>query len=43
MERSTKKLIKLNATLDTSAQNPEVYADRFYKKLVERIFQEGKL
>lgn len=38
----TKKIIKLNHKLDTSAQNPDVYADRFLKKLVEKILIRNK-
>lgn len=29
MERATKKIIKMNNNLDTSAQEPEFYAKRF--------------
>jgi hypothetical protein len=40
MEQATKKLIKLNSKLDTSAQNPDIYAQRFIGKLVNRILQD---
>lgn len=39
MEKATKKLITLNSKLDTSAQNPDVYAERFITKLLQRIFE----
>ena len=36
----TKKILKLNARLDTSAQNPEIYADRFKNKLIDSLFEQ---
>ena len=41
-EQFTKKIINLNVSLDTSSQNPDIYADRFYKKLVLRILMPEK-
>ncbi len=38
IEKYGKKIIKFNAMLDTSAQNPHDYADRFIKML-ENIFE----
>lgn len=37
-EKYGKKIIKLNAMLDTSSQNPHDYADRFIN-LLENIFE----
>ncbi|CAK79462.1 unnamed protein product (macronuclear) [Paramecium tetraurelia] len=37
LERKTKKIIKMNLQLDTSAQEPNRYGKRFKQKLVNRI------
>ncbi|CAD8176597.1 unnamed protein product [Paramecium octaurelia] len=37
LERKTKKIIKMNLQLDTSAQEPNRYGKRFKEKLVSRI------
>jgi hypothetical protein len=38
-EKHTKQLIKFNPNLDTSAQNPSVYADRFQEHVVDGLFR----
>ncbi|CAD8174199.1 unnamed protein product [Paramecium octaurelia] len=37
LERQTKKIIKMNMQLDTSAQEPSIYGRRFQEKLINRI------
>ncbi|CAK64178.1 unnamed protein product (macronuclear) [Paramecium tetraurelia] len=37
LERKTKKIIKMNIQLDTSAQEPDIYGKRFQEKLINRI------
>ncbi|CAK79748.1 unnamed protein product (macronuclear) [Paramecium tetraurelia] len=37
LERKTKKIIKMNMQLDTSAQEPNIYGKRFQEKLINRI------
>ncbi|CAD8065191.1 unnamed protein product [Paramecium primaurelia] len=37
LERKTKKIIKMNLQLDTSAQEPNRYGKRFKEKLINRI------
>ncbi|CAD8075462.1 unnamed protein product [Paramecium sonneborni] len=37
LERNTKKIIKMNLQLDTSAQEPKRYSKRFKEKLINRI------
>ena len=42
MEQATKMFMRFDSLLDTSAQNPTVYSDRFCNKLIPRIFNISK-
>jgi 1-phosphatidylinositol-4-phosphate 5-kinase len=37
LEKTTKKAINANISLDTSAQSPEDYANRFIEKVAKAI------
>ena len=38
LEQNTKKILNLDTNLDTSSQNPKVYAERFIKEIAKGIF-----